>query len=731
MSSAALANAPLDGVILSSYQSLTGRTLAVVEDRAGHRAFAIGEGLKWVAGERVALRGRWSEGVGAGRCLLVDSQRAVVPTDIAGSAAQLMSALSIDFAGATKLLSAFGSDIFDVLERGDAERLADANYSGPEVRQFLESWRRFRSNQSAQTLLDRLGLNEAHRQTLARMLGSETDLDVALRDNPYLAVIHLPGVDWSHADELGLELGVPRDSAERRKAAVVAALRGLGDAGHSFLPAPVLQTAASRLLALSPSQTEWDSALQHLRSRRLIAFDADRVYLPEAFEDAANAARAVLDCARAASLNDPPEDFAAMERAVNQADFRLPRAHFDVLAPALGRALTAIDVVGHPTAQHLAESFVRMCQALRLVPVVLCPAYWVAQALLERCPDERIGTAGALLGVNDQGEPLYENLASLQPDAVLVIGAERLPMPALTYLLTRRTDGCAVILAGDPAADIGVVRGRPFAELARAASAASPPLKLVPLGIAPDRDSPLGAVRALLRNPAAASALVGRFDLPVSVLQLGEPADALTRYAAEVLPKLGLGPAPELVCVTPTRSSLPRAMYAVRNLRRILNPDHANTVGAVGRTQLAPADPFLVTRDLIDGLYIPAGTRLRLITAHDSKGPVAASLGGQRILISADRVNDILQGYVLITAHMHWERADVVVLAVPEGGDVPLGASVLYTIAASATRKLVLLGSPDDVQLLLRQSVKAPYSLFESLLHDLHAQRPPEATADA
>lgn len=720
---AELAEGRLDGVIVSSLQSLTGRTIAVIEDNGGRRALAIGEGKRWVKGEPVSLTGAWGPGVGAGRCLRVSAQRAVVPRDVAGAASQLMRGLHLDFAAATKLLSVFGSDIFEILDAGQSERLAEAGYSGPEVRQFIENWKTFRSREAAQTLLERLGINEAQRKALITALGVDGDLDAALRENPYVAVIHVPGVDWVLADRLGDELGLPRDSADRRNAALLAALRNSAESGHTYLPVSVLQWAAGRLLGATPAQAEWDGSFQFLRSRRLVAFDGDRAYLPEAFEQSAGAARAVIDSSTKSSLNDPPEEFAATEGAIGTTDFRLPRSHFDALGPALGRALSVVHVAGADAAVHLAESFVRICGALRFVPVVITPTHWAARALLQRLPNERIGTAGALLGVNAQGDAQYENIANLRPDAVLVVGAEQLSMQALTLLLTRRPDGCALILSGDPNQDVGMVRGRPYLDLARADTTTLSQLSVQTLPDAIGRDSPLGGMLKLQHAPQLVPALAGRFDLPIAVLESADPSTAVVRYAAEVVPKLGLGPSWRLVCVTPTRDSLPRALHAARSLRRVLNPTHADSLTAVGKTQLAINDPFLISHDLLDPTFIPAGTPMRLVTATDKRGPIAAELDGQRVLIGGERVNQISQAYVTMAYQMLWQRADVVVVAIPQGGDVPNGARVLYSMASAAGRKLVLLGAAGDVQKMLSAEKKPPYSLFELLLADLRRQR--------
>ena len=136
--------------------------------------------------------------------------------------------LGIGKVKATRLWKNFGSDLYEILSRGDVEKLT---YVLPEetAARLVEAWRTVSEEAEIISFLDVHGF-EAHLAGKVRKIW-RGDALTKLKENPYRM---LAFAGWEKVDRMARALGVPHDDPRRQVAAVEACLYKRLDAKHTL-----------------------------------------------------------------------------------------------------------------------------------------------------------------------------------------------------------------------------------------------------------------------------------------------------------------------------------------------------------------------------------------------------------------------------------------------------------------------------------------------------------------
>jgi exodeoxyribonuclease V alpha subunit len=142
--------------------------------------------------------------------------------------------LGIGKAKATRLWKNFGSDLYEILSRGDLEKLT---YLLPEetAQRLVEAWRTVSEEAGIISFLDAHGF-EARLADKVRKIWPGNAL-TKLKENPYRM---LAFAGWQKVDRLARALGVKCDDPRRQVAAVEASLYKRLDAKHTLTPQAML-----------------------------------------------------------------------------------------------------------------------------------------------------------------------------------------------------------------------------------------------------------------------------------------------------------------------------------------------------------------------------------------------------------------------------------------------------------------------------------------------------------
>ena len=185
---------------------------------------------------------------------------------------------------AGSIIQTFGAASLTVLEE-EPEKLT--RIKGISARRAQEIGASYRYQTGMRRLLEFLSLNDLPLSLALRLYrrygGDAMD---AVRDNPYLLVDELYGVDFAVMDEIALSMGIAGDSRRRVEAAVLFELTYNLNNGHVFLPRDKLAAAAAQLIDCPGDMVE--TALDDLVGRGTIRCQrvarVDACYLRRLYE---------------------------------------------------------------------------------------------------------------------------------------------------------------------------------------------------------------------------------------------------------------------------------------------------------------------------------------------------------------------------------------------------------------------------------------------------------------
>ena len=199
-------------------------------------------------GESLVVTGQWMTHPVHGEQLQAQQVERYMPTTENDILSYLSSGVikGVGPATAEKLVQRFGTGTLRILEE-EPELLT--KIKGITARKAMEIGESYRAQTGMRRLLDFLAVNDLPLYLglrLYRRYGVGA-MD-AVRENPYLLVDELYGVDFAVMDEIALSMGVAGDSRRRVEAAVLFELTYNLNNGHVFLPRGKLIAAAVQLI---------------------------------------------------------------------------------------------------------------------------------------------------------------------------------------------------------------------------------------------------------------------------------------------------------------------------------------------------------------------------------------------------------------------------------------------------------------------------------------------------
>jgi len=219
----------------------------------------------------VKCQGRFEQDKRFGRQFKVYSFESTLPTTLAAIERYLSSGLikGIGKHYAKKLVSYFGKDIFDVIEKAP-ERLAEVEGIGKKrIEEIKRSWEEQRSLRDIMLFLQEHEISPSLAPKVFAQYGPRAIEQ--LKRNPYQLALDIRGIGFKRADTIAQKLGIPRESLERVKAGAYYFLHELAEDGHTYFPAEPFLERASEVLEVPPSLVV--DALNALKEERYVVLE--------------------------------------------------------------------------------------------------------------------------------------------------------------------------------------------------------------------------------------------------------------------------------------------------------------------------------------------------------------------------------------------------------------------------------------------------------------------------
>ena len=135
---------------------------------------------------------------------------------------------------ARQLVAAFGTGVFDVIDR-EPDRLLDiAGIGRVRARRIVENWQGQRAVREIMVFLHTHGVSTSRAVRIHRTYGA--DAVKVLTEDPYRLARDIRGIGFLTADQIARQIGVPTDAMSRRRGALQHVLSEAVDQGHCALP---------------------------------------------------------------------------------------------------------------------------------------------------------------------------------------------------------------------------------------------------------------------------------------------------------------------------------------------------------------------------------------------------------------------------------------------------------------------------------------------------------------
>jgi exodeoxyribonuclease V alpha subunit len=234
------------------------------------------------AGEWLVTEGSWVRDKEHGLQFKANTIKTVPPTTAEGIERYLSSGLvkGIGPVLAKKLVSRFGAEVLDVIEKRAAE-LESVDGIGPKRRERIaQAWQEARQVREIMLFLHSHGVSTSRAVRIFKTYGEEAIEKV--RQNPYMLAKDIYGIGFATADQIAQKVGIPRDSINRAKAGIDHVLLDATSDGHCALPLEKLKVTAAKLLEV-PEATAEQALSQMLTSGFLLLEEIDGeplIFLP-------------------------------------------------------------------------------------------------------------------------------------------------------------------------------------------------------------------------------------------------------------------------------------------------------------------------------------------------------------------------------------------------------------------------------------------------------------------
>ena len=208
----------------------------------------IGSAATISAGQRAEAEGEWIEDPQHGRQFKAAKLELSAPSTKEGIERYLGSGMihGIGKELAKRLVSAFGKDVFDVIDN-HPERLRTVDGIGPKrVAQILDGWAEQRAVRDIMVFLQSHGVGTSRAVRIYKRYGAESVK--LITENPYRLANDIRGIGFRTADEIAGKLGIAKDSPVRAEAGLAFTLLEATGRGHCGLPEDeLIDTAQDKL----------------------------------------------------------------------------------------------------------------------------------------------------------------------------------------------------------------------------------------------------------------------------------------------------------------------------------------------------------------------------------------------------------------------------------------------------------------------------------------------------
>lgn len=656
-------------------------------------------------GEYLSIRGSWVRHPTYGRQFKAEIVERRLPQGLKEVFHYLASGAvkGVGKATARALIEEFGEDALTIIGEHPEELTKIRGISPKRAMSISAS---FQQQMGMRLLVEFLGQHNLPMELAAPLYRSYGSAALeALKNDPYLLVGEGFGVEFSLADQLALDLGLPGDDPLRLEAGLIFELTHNLNNGHTFLPRGKLLAASGQLLDIPTEELE--EALERLALKGQVVEDRvageDAVYLPDLYE------AELLVTQRVREMQDsdllPPERLNdVIDRIQRQQGIRYApqqRQAVELAARNQMMLLTGGPGTGKTTSLR---GVLALFDTMGLETALAAPTGRAAKRLSELCGAEA-STIHRLLetGFDPQsGQQVFTHDRDdpLAADAVIVDETSMVDLPLMAALMDALRPECRLVLVGDPDQLPSVGPGCLFADLIR--SGAVPTVRLTEV-------FRQAAQSAIIRNAHT----VNRGELPdlrandsdfffLARRDSQMAVDTIVDLCRRRLPeRMGI-PADQIQVLSPTRRRGTGTANLNQALQAALNPPaEGKGERRFGDWIFRAGDRVMQVKNNYDILWREQGTSnagmgmfngdIGVIRAIDGDC-ITVDFDGKVVEYAPDMLNELEPAFAVTVHKAQGSEYRAVILAALDGAPMLMTRGVLYTAITRARELLIIVG---------------------------------------
>ena len=656
-------------------------------------------------GEYLSIRGSWVRHPTYGRQFKAEIVERRLPQGLKEVFHYLASGAvkGVGKATARALIEEFGEDALTIIGEHPEELTKIRGISPKRAMSISAS---FQQQMGMRLLVEFLGQHNLPMELAAPLYRSYGGSALeALKNDPYLLVGEGFGVEFSLADQLALDLGLPGDDPLRLEAGLIFELTHNLNNGHTFLPRGKLLAASGQLLDIPTEELE--EALERLALKGQVVEDRvageDAVYLPDLYE------AELLVTQRVREMQDsdllPPERLNdVIDRIQRQQGIRYApqqRQAVELAARNQMMLLTGGPGTGKTTSLR---GVLALFDTMGLETALAAPTGRAAKRLSELCGAEA-STIHRLLetGFDPQsGQQVFTHDRDdpLAVDAVIVDETSMVDLPLMAALMDALRPECRLVLVGDPDQLPSVGPGCLFADLIR--SGAVPTVRLTEV-------FRQAAQSAIIRNAHT----VNRGELPdlrandsdfffLARRDSQMAVDTIVDLCRRRLPERMGVPADQIQVLSPTRRRGTGTANLNQALQAALNPPaEGKGERRFGDWIFRAGDRVMQVKNNYDILWREQGTSnagmgmfngdIGVIRAIDGDC-ITVDFDGKVVEYAPDMLNELEPAFAVTVHKAQGSEYRAVILAALDGAPMLMTRGVLYTAITRARELLIIVG---------------------------------------
>ncbi|GGF80512.1 ATP-dependent RecD-like DNA helicase [Paracoccus acridae] len=673
----------------------------------GHRDLVtvVGHAAMISAGEWITASGVWLNDRTHGLQFKAQFLKASAPSSVEGIEKYLGSGMirGIGPGYARRLVKAFGTDVFDVIE-AEPERLRDVGGIGPvRAARITAGWADQKVIREIMVFLHGHGVGTARAVRIFKTYG--TDAVQVMSENPYRLARDIRGIGFRTADTIAEKLGIEKTAAIRIRAGVSFALsEAMGD-GHCGLPRSELTGLAETLLDVPPALIE--SAIGDELAEGSVTADrvgeADCIFLTGLY----GAERAIAGHLGRLGTGPLPWPAIDADRALPWIEEKTGLSLAPSQAEAIRLALKSkvMVITGGPGVGKttIVNAILRILAAKGVKLLLAAPTGRAAKRMTETTGLEA-RTIHRLLEFDPKAFAFKRNEDSpLDCELLVVDESSMVDVPLMQSLMKAVPTTAALLMVGDIDQLPSVGPGQVLADII--GSGAVPVVRLTEVFRQAAQSRIITTAHAInagrLPDLAPPDGETDFYFVPA-----GDPEEAVVRIVELVSRRIprrfGLDPIKDIQVLCPMNRGGVGARSLNIELQKALNPAGDKKIERFGWT-FAPGDKVMqVENDYDKDVY--NGDIGTIADVDADEGEVAVDFDGRTVVFAFGELDTLVPAYAATIHKSQGSEYPAVVIPVMTQHYTMLQRNLLYTGVTRGRKLVVLVGQKRAVAIAVKNA---------------------------